>query len=103
MDIFNPEIVTSYTRNPSVLRLLDNIGGDVFDNDNKQIALSMNNAVKLSDGNIYHIDRFGPNGLYGTNDPAEQLYNDEIFMNKFIGLKNTCNALALAVKVKRGQ
>ena len=63
----------------------------------------MNNAVKLSDGNIYHIDRFGPNGLYGTNDPAEQLYNDEIFMNKFIGLKNTCTALALAVKVKRGQ
>lgn len=94
--------MTSFTRNPSVLRLLENVGDGVFNDDNKQFALTLPNVTRGIDGYNYHIDRFAPNGLYGDSDPAEQLYKDEIFIDKFIGLKNTCSALALAVKVKQG-
>lgn len=99
---FNPEMVTSFTRNPSVLRLLEEIGDDdIFNQNNKAFALTLPNVTAEIDGYNYHIDRFGPNGLYGANDPAEQIYKNQKFMEKFVGLKNICNALALAVNIKR--
>lgn len=100
---FKPEAITSFTRNPSVLRLLDDVSdGDVFSNTNKLLSLSLPNVTTSSDGYNYHINRFAPNGLYGSNDPAEQLYKGEVFMNHFFELKNICSALALAIKVKKG-
>lgn len=90
--------VATYTRNPSVIRMIQRQQSveQVYPLDNadglKQIAIQMPFAKEGDDGVMYHIGRYGEDGLYGANDPATHPDNKE-FLEKFRQLKVIGNAL----------
>lgn len=102
----NPDFLTAYTRNPSTVGLLNHYNGTYPLNRVsrlEQIASEMSGA-ELIDGAIYHVGRYGNDGLYGINDPAERsLRGDNIPMKeRFQQLNEPGNALVLAAKMERG-
>jgi len=68
-----------------------------YESPETEVAL-IPNATIGEDGNLYHIGRYAPHGLYGGADPAEREYNG-------VALKERCRLLedkntALAVRVE---
>ena len=95
-----PERIIAYTRNPMLLRLLGNTSRklDVLDYSSPhELALTIPHAEVGDDGIIYHIDRYAPEGLYGTFDPADLPYNGEVLKERCQLLENRNTALAVSV------
>lgn len=95
----------SYTRNPSILRVLEEVSNtdDIINYPNaEQIADIIPHAEVTPDGYIYHLDRYAPNGLYGTYDPADRKYKGRVLKERCEELQNPNNALALAVDLRGG-
>lgn len=93
------DYLTAYTRNPGVLRILGKVGcvNDILD---QKPAIDMPYAIEY-EGVTYHIGRYGPNGLYGEEDPADRMINGVVLKERCKLLVNPNNALALAVAVNR--
>ena len=95
------DILTAYTRNPSILRVLEDVShtDDVLARDPERVAEQLSYATVHNDI-VYHLDRYGPNGLYGLFDPASRVYNGQILRERCELLDNPNNALAVAVHLK---
>ena len=90
--------LSAYTRNPAVLRILGNVArqADVL------LGLSYPLAnVSIHDNIAYHLDRYGPDGLYGSYDPASREYNGRILKERCVLLNEPGNALAVSVTVSK--
>lgn len=99
---YSPNTITAYTRNPGVLRILGNVSSrhDVLTNENpEEIAAQLEHA-SVHDGILYHLDRYGPDGLYGSYDPADRTYNQKVLKEQAILLQNPNNALAVSVDIQ---
>lgn len=98
--------VVAYTRNPKIAQLLRRMGTEVvpFDNDDAlhELALSMPSAQEI-DGVVYHIGRYGEDGLYGDEDPATlPMQRDGIpFMQQFQELQDVRNTLVIAARLHK--
>ena len=92
--------LAAYTRNPSILRLLGAVAnqGDVL----LQLSSPLPH-VTHHDGIAYHLDRYGPNGLYGTFDPAERQYNGQVLNERCSLLSDPNHALAISVTLNEEQ
>lgn len=100
-----PDRLTAYTRNPSVLRVLGNVGmiHDVLRHaDPERVATTLEHAT-VHDGVLYHVDRYAPDGLYGTFDPATRQYNGEVLKERYAMLRNKNTALAVSVDLTGGE
>lgn len=98
-----PGRLVAYTRNPSLLRLLEQVSGcdNVLEHDNPDaVATTIANATTGPDNNLYHIGRYAPNGLYGLgHDPATRLYYGVPLVKRCILLADPNNALAVSVSI----
>lgn len=97
--------LVTYTRNPSVLRIL---GGtamkhDVLSYDNPELAARDIPHASVSGGVIYHVNRYAPHGLYGGLDPATRQYNGQILKQRCRMLGNKNTALAVSVNLTEGK
>jgi len=91
--------LVTYTRNPSVLRILGGVAmkHDVLSYDSPGHAARDIPHASVQDGVIYHINRYAPHGLYGGFDPATRKYNGQILKQRCEMLDNKNNALAVSV------
>jgi len=100
-----PDYLTAYTRNPSTVGLLNRYNGTFPLNRDEELALMAENmnGAELVDGVAYHIGRYGQDGLYGVNDPANRsLKGDNTpLKERFPKLSDPGSALVLAAKVDR--
>ena len=100
-----PDYLTAYTRNPSTVGLLNRYNGTFPLNRDEELALMAENmnGAELVDGGAYHIGRYGQDGLYGVNDPANRsLKGDNTpLKERFPKLSDPGSALVLAAKVDR--
>lgn len=103
IDVYHPEEVTAYTRNPSLVRLLERTTRreDILRHDNpEEVAATLDYATVGPDGHLYHIGRYGPDGLYGSYDPAVRPYGAVALMDQCILLQDKNNALAVSVSLR---
>ena len=104
VDQHGPEQLIAYTRNPAVLNLLNRLSHqkDVLVYNNPyQLALTIPHATVGDDGILYHIDRYAPDGLYGSFDPADGPYDDQVLKDRCRLLHNKNTALAVSVVPKQ--
>lgn len=101
--------LTGYTRNPAFLKTVAAACGtaDVVypladDFLAREAALAMENAQEI-EGHIYHMGRYGEDGLYGDYDPADRfLFGSEALRERFNGLAERGNALVVAARLTGG-
>jgi hypothetical protein len=96
-----PSGIVAYTRNPALLRAVGHACGraDVLDcNDPAVLATDIPHATLEDDGQIYHIGRYAPDGLYGSFDPAKRDYRGVPLDERCKLLKDEVNALAISVE-----
>ena len=97
--------LATYTRNPAILRMIRSVANTIYPiNDDKQLekmAQKMPYAERPAKDVAYHINRYGPSGLYGVNDPAENSYfTDGLpFRQMYRGLNDIGNALVVTARV----
>lgn len=104
-------VLTTYTRNPSVLKMLGKVCGGVekiypICNTEalRQDAASMDYATSI-DGLYYHVNRYEPDGLFGEADPAGRPLAHgpgPSLKDEFSGLESVRNALIVVGKPERG-
>lgn len=87
------------------MSLLDGHGGAyplTHHNDDTATTAQTMPFAETINGVTYHINRYGDNGLYGINDPAERpLRNDTIALkDRFHGLRHPGTALVVAISAK---
>lgn len=90
--------LSAYTRNPAILRILGTVARQA------DILLGLSHPlpnVSFHDDIAYHLDRYGPDGLYGSYDPASGEYNGRILKERCVLLEEPGNALALSVNVSK--
>lgn len=102
-----PEFLTTYTRNPSILRMMMRVTEALYPLDNetelRNIALAQPNAT--FDSVVYHKNRYGENGLFGGTDPAERpIDRDGVSLKElYPGLQSLRNSLIVAARPRKEQ
>ena len=78
LDGLDVHYITTYTRNPAVLRMIRSVAHTIYPiNDDKileKLAKDMPHAQQPTNDVVYHLNRYGAGGLYGSDDPADQPY-----------------------------
>lgn len=101
----NPSFLTTYTRNPSVLKMMRTVAKDIYpdsyDDELSALAEEMPGASRGEDGVIYHVDRYGEGGLFKDFDPADHpLSPGELpLKSRFLELQNVRSALVVAARI----
>jgi hypothetical protein len=94
------DCLTAYTRNPRLLRVMGAVAQQEDVLAHQTIVLPY---ATTHDGIAYHIDRYAPNGLYGSFDPADREYNGQVLKHRAVLLDNPNNALAVSVPLTQGE
>lgn len=103
----NPvEFITTYTRNPAVIKMIARTAMTMFplheSTELREVALVLKNATLLSDGAVYHVNRYDENGLFQAADPADRVYkNGTSLKEQFVGLQNIRSALLIAARTRK--
>lgn len=98
--------LTTYTRNPSVIQMLQRVCDVVYplhgDDRLRGLALDMRHASPRGAA-VYHLDRYGEDGLFGDNDPADRRLRGGACSLKehFMGLQSVRNALIIAARIRK--
>lgn len=104
----SPEYLTTYTRNPSFVRMVRKVSSEVYplvgDCELRDIASSMPHATDGDDAH-YHIDRYGEAGLFRGSDPADRSVEpgSKPLKEEFMRLESVRNALVIAARVRTGE
>jgi GNAT superfamily N-acetyltransferase len=98
------EYLTTYTRNPAVLRMIGRVAHSLYplDADDELQALAGHMPGATLRGNAtYHMNRYAPGGLF-RNDPALSTIATapQTLQQRFSLLKSKRNALIITAKVK---
>jgi hypothetical protein len=101
IDQHHPDSLTAYTRNPGVLRILGDVSSqdDVLEQENLEEIATRLAYASVHEGVLYHLDRYGPDGLYGSYDPADRKYKGVPLKNRAVLLQNPNHALAVSVDI----
>lgn len=97
--------LTTYTRNPTILRMMRTVAHTIYPiNDDKRLeklAQHMPHAEQPERGVVNHVNRYGPEGLYGVSDPAERPYfaDGPPLKGMYRGLQTVGTALIVAARV----
>jgi hypothetical protein len=104
VNMHRTERLLAYTRNPALLRVLEAVSGrhEVLAHaDPEAAAAQIAQASVGPDGNLYHIGRYAPRGLYGDEDPAGRAYHGRPLMDQCQLLTDPNNALAVSVNLRK--
>lgn len=101
LDYHPASYLTTYTRNPAVLKMLRHVTSELYPLDNntdlRAIALRMPHSTH--EGNaVYHFNRYDKDGLFQTTDPADMPIEGRILKDHFTKLKNVRHALVVAAR-----
>ena len=103
-----PHFLTTYTRSPKILRMVDRVSSDLYpiaDNAELQSLASEMPFAHAHEGAFYHINRYSDyeDGLFAGEDPASEPFkkNELTLKQQFAGLMDTRNALVVAARVRR--
>lgn len=105
IDQAQPAFLTTYTRNPSILRMLRHVSDDIYplvdDLMLRNMAAMMDHASQRDV--IYHLDRYGEEGLFRGTDPADgSLDEGEVSLKQqYAELASVRHALVVAARVRR--
>lgn len=106
VDEERPEYLTTYTRNPRIVRMIGRVSDDVYplvdDQILRDMAASMDHASMYDV--VYHLDRYGEDGLFHGDDPADGLVEpgDVSLKQRYQELTDVRHALIIAARVRRG-
>ena len=106
VDSEQPDYLTTYTRNPRILRMMQRAQSDVYplvnDSELRNIATAMAHAT-ADETAVYHIDRYSEAGLFQGDDPANAaVYDDGAPLKQhFTQLMSVRNALVVAARVRK--
>lgn len=99
-----PEFITTYTRSPSILRMIGRVCSELYplvqDQELEMLATHMPYASMRDVA--YHLDRYGEEGLFRGNDPADRAAAIHLppLRQQFKHLGSVRNALVVAARVK---
>lgn len=100
-----PDYLTTYTRNPSVLRMMSHVAAALYPiaSDEKLRALAGAQPHATDLDTVYHVDRYGEGGLFHGTDPADRPLIDGgvSLKEQFEGLVSVRNALVVAGRVRK--
>ena len=103
----NPiSLLTSYTRNPAIIRMIQRVADEVYPVEQSEFmrrtALQVPFA-SAADEAVYHLDRYGPEGLFRGSDPAENpLYKGGARLKEtYPALKSIRHALVVAATINQ--
>lgn len=100
-----PTHLTTYTRNPAVLKMIDGVSDAVYpldkDEELRQIAAEMPHATDLDA--IYQINRYPEQGLFRGTDPADTPYEmgQPSLKESFPLLISARNALIVTSRIRK--
>lgn len=101
-----PAFLTTYTRNPSILRMVQTVSESVYplnpdDAELHELARRVEHASQRDV--VYHIDRYGPGGLFGDGDPADRPLHPggRPLKQQFSELTSVRNALVVVARTRR--
>lgn len=100
-----PVLLTKYTRNPYIILMMLHVAETLYplvnDAKLKSHALAQPHAT-LQDV-TYHIDRYGKQGLFRDNDPAEHpIHTHGVSLKEsHPGLRSTRGPLAIAARLRK--
>lgn len=106
LTIEQPTFLTTYTRNPSILRMIASVSSEVYPitlhSMLARFARSLPNATEIDSVN-YHINRYDEGGLFREGDPADRpLTPGGISLKEqFDRLTDVRNALVVVSRVRR--
>lgn len=101
----NPDMLVTYTRNPAILKMISYVCGSLFPlEDNTELASIsklMPNAYVADDGVVYHLNRYGADGLFKGFDPADGPFDDTgiALKERFAHLQNLAHALIVTGEI----
>lgn len=104
----NPRFLTTYTRNPKILRMVSRVSTELYpiedDAELESLASEMPFA-EAYEGIFYHINRYSDyeDGLFVGEDPGSGPFeeNGPPLKQQFGGLVDARNALVVAARVRR--
>jgi hypothetical protein len=103
-----PGFLTTYTRNPKILRMIDRVSSALYpiENDTElQCLTSEMPSAEARAGVVYHINRYSDykDGLFAGEDPAETSFekNGAPLKQQFSELADARNALVVAARVRQ--
>lgn len=106
VDEERPEYLTTYTRNPRIVRMIARVSDDVYPLVDDQILRDM--AVTMDHASMrdvaYHLDRYGKDGLFRGGDPADGSVEPGgvSLKQQYQELTSVRHALIIAARVRRG-
>ncbi len=101
---YRPAVLTTYTRNPSIIKMIHTISKEVYpivkDDTLRYMATEMPYAQGVNSV-VYHINRYDEAGLFQGFDPAERpiLTNGQPLKEQFLQLQNIRSALVIAARI----
>lgn len=107
VDTYPTQFLTTYTRNPAVLRMIRSVAGEIYPLDPDEELQNMANEMRYASFDpsttaTYHLKRYGETGLFRGFDPAERpCESSEPLKCRFSGLMSARNALVIAARVRR--
>lgn len=99
-------LLITYTRNPAIIKMIQRVADEVYPVDQnetlRRTALRMPFA-SAADQAVYHLDRYGPEGLFRGFDPADRPLNKEgeSLKETFPALKSIRHALVVAATINQ--
>lgn len=103
-----PEFLTTYTRNPSIIRMMQHVSSDLYPVQHDDILHSLASEMPFADareGIFYHINRYNDyeDGLFVGADPADSplKQNGHSLKRQYRALADARNALIIAARVRR--
>lgn len=100
-----PEYLTTYTRNPRILRMIGRVSDTIYplvdDVTLQDMAADMKYATTRDV--VYHLDRYGEEGLFRGDDPADGSVeaNGVSLKQRYQELTSVRHALIIAARVRR--
>ena len=106
VEAHQPSLLTTYTRNPSVLKMMRTVAPDVYpatnDHELRELAAEMPFSMLDTQGVAYHIDRYGEGGLFQGFDPADYPLDGAIPLKEsYPGLQNIRSALVVTARINK--
>lgn len=106
VETHQPSLLTTYTRNPSVLKMMRTVAPEVYpatsDDELQELATEMPFSTLDTQGVAYHIDRYGEGGLFQGFDPADYPLDGPIPLKEsYPGLQNIRSALVVAARINK--
>jgi len=103
-----PEFLTTYTRNPSIIRMMQHVSSELYPVQHDDILQGLASEMPFAEAReniFYHINRYDDyeDGLFVGEDPADSpLRQSRLSLKQqYRALADARNALIIAARVRR--